>query len=63
MDAEQTIDSANEAADDAADKAADRTGSLIADISTMRGALRNPLRLRSERDGHRCSDDARKQPM
>lgn len=63
MNAEQTVDSADEPADDAADKPADRSGVMGADISAMRDPVGNALRLRRQRTDERCGDDAGKQNM
>jgi hypothetical protein len=50
-------DAALNAADDTADRPADngpdRAGGIVADVSTVSGAIGNALRLRS---GQRCSD-------
>ena len=55
--AENAGDAALNAADDAANRAADngtdRAGGIVADVSTVGGAIGNALRLRG---GQRCSD-------
>lgn len=58
MDAECAVDPADDAADHAADKSSDRTRVVAAHISTMSGAVGNPLRLRRQRTNQRCGEYA-----
>jgi hypothetical protein len=63
MNAENTVDPANEPADYAADKAADRPCRVRTNIGAMGDSLGNALRMCGERTGERCGDDAGKQDL
>ena len=59
----RALDPADNAANRAADHRPDRTSGLIADISTVRGAVGNALRLRGERASERCGNSGRDYDM
>jgi hypothetical protein len=60
-DAEQTLNAADNAANRAADHGPDRPRRVVADISAMRDAVGNTLRLRRERHGEHCGKSGRDQ--
>ena len=52
-DSERAIDAADDATDRSANNRPDRPGRVVADISAVRGAVGNALRLRAERTSQR----------
>ena len=62
-DSERTLDPADNAANDAADHRADGASRLVADLSAVRGAVGNALRLRRKRASKRCGDAGRDYDM
>ncbi len=62
-DSERTLDSADNAANRAADHRTDGARRLVADLSAVRGAVGNALRLRRERASERCGNSGRDYDM
>lgn len=62
-DAEEAIDSADEAANHSTDESSNRTSRLRSDISAMLDAIRHALCLRRKRACDGCGNEASKQDL
>ena len=63
MNSEQPVHAADDAADYSADEASDRSRGLTADISAVRDAVGNALRLCRKRTSDRCCNGPRNQDV